>query len=162
MDQFSPDIDHDPFFSSPHGLRIVPYPAAKPVRSRGEVLLPVFLSDASLRARAARKTGPSDPEGCCSGTMATVHSNVYKHSAIKRTQLAFDSHSEILPVSFGRPKKLVHLEGDAARSSLLSFTVHTGANKRATTKYASSWPLTFARKGLKYPSLQQLGNILKA
>lgn len=43
-----------------------------------------------------------------------------------------------------------------------SITIHVRANKRATAKYASSWPLTFGAKRVDYAPLRQLRNILKA
>lgn len=134
MDQFPPDIDHDLFSSTEttlfHGSRV----RSKPVRSRGPWLR-VIPSDSSSLARAAEKTGPS---GGCPGTMATVHSNVYKHRATKRVRLTFDSYFEILPVSFSRQKKNWSIRREMLPRLSPSVTIHIGANKRATTKYASS------------------------
>lgn len=124
---------------------------SKPVRSRGR-LLPRVISrrDSSSQARATERTGPS---GCCPGTIATVHSNVNKHRAAKRVRLAFDSHFEILfrSVSSDANKKKTGPSGGRDAAAPLLFH-RIGANKRATAKYASSWPLTFRAKRVDSPS----------
>lgn len=103
-------------------------------------------SGSSSRARARLENWSIQRGMLPPGTMTTVHSNVYKHRAIKRTQLAFDSHSLVF---CGQLQKIKNWS--IQREMLLfplSVTAHNGANKRATAKYASSWSLTFARWGL--------------
>lgn len=166
MDQFPPDIDHDPFFPE---LRFAEAPSAKPVRSRGEVPPRVIPSGSSTRARAAeRKTGPSRSEGCCPGTMTTVHSNVHKRRTAKRAQLAFDSHSARDSSGQFQPTEKKKKQTRSSRREMLppfslSLTVRIGALTNAYRKVCVRLAFDFYAKRVgRSPSLTDLRNILKA
>lgn len=161
MDQFPPDIDHDPFFSDRN------YSVSRFPRFDRNLFVRVADSCYGLSRRILILAGACHRENW---SIRMLFRN-NDHCPFERTQTpGHKTRSVSLWLSFRdssgqfQPTKKTGPSGgrDAAASLSPSINVHIGANKRATAKYASSWPLTFSAKRVDYAPLRQFRNILKA